>query len=83
MLTDFCPLVVHMLKWKLYMHHPLRMWVERNVTLLGDVCYLKLPHLDQACTEHLVEELATSGCALHLMGPEVQAARDEVFHQVK
>ncbi|KAJ7877927.1 hypothetical protein B0H14DRAFT_2567486 [Mycena olivaceomarginata] len=49
---DFCPLVVRMLKlvpeskvckWKLCMHHPLRMWVEGNVALLCDACHPTLP----------------------------------------
>ncbi|KAJ7323531.1 hypothetical protein DFH08DRAFT_817562 [Mycena albidolilacea] len=44
-------------------------------------------HLDQrlrkARKEHLVEEVAASECALHLMDPEVQATRGEAFRQVK
>ncbi|KAJ7450752.1 hypothetical protein FB451DRAFT_1285030 [Mycena latifolia] len=39
--------------------------------------------LRKARTEHLVEEAAASGRALHLTDPEAQAARDEAFRQVK
>ncbi|KAJ7871292.1 salicylate hydroxylase [Mycena leptocephala] len=39
--------------------------------------------LRKARTEHLVEEAAASGRALHLTDPEVQAARDEAFRKVK
>jgi salicylate hydroxylase len=42
--SDFCPLVLKMLKlvppgdlceWKLRVHHPLKTWVEGNVALVG------------------------------------------------
>ncbi|KAJ7245908.1 hypothetical protein B0H12DRAFT_1127123 [Mycena haematopus] len=39
--------------------------------------------LRKARTEHLVEEAAASGRALHLTDPEAQAARDEAFRKVK
>ncbi|KAJ7754342.1 hypothetical protein DFH07DRAFT_1029305 [Mycena maculata] len=39
--------------------------------------------LRKARTEHLVEEAAASGRALHLTDPAAQAARDEAFRQVK
>ncbi|KAJ7510690.1 salicylate hydroxylase [Mycena galericulata] len=39
--------------------------------------------LRKARTEHLVEEAAASGRALHLTDPEAQAVRDEAFRQVK
>ncbi|KAJ6551635.1 salicylate hydroxylase [Mycena capillaripes] len=39
--------------------------------------------LRKSRTEHLVEEAAASGRALHLTDPEAQAARDEAFRRVK
>ncbi|KAJ7653939.1 salicylate hydroxylase [Mycena polygramma] len=39
--------------------------------------------LRKARAEHLVEEAAASGRALHLADPEEQAARDEAFRKVK
>ncbi|KAJ7909602.1 salicylate hydroxylase [Mycena leptocephala] len=53
---------------------------DKNDVHTGLLVYERLR---KARTEHLVEEAAASGRALHLTDPEAQAARDEAFRQVK
>ncbi|KAJ7327962.1 hypothetical protein DFH08DRAFT_816125 [Mycena albidolilacea] len=86
-------------KWKLCIHYPLRIiWIIYNFYLCFAFSHKYSDHLSshhmvphtplktrlrKARTEHLVEEVVASECALHPMDPEVQAARGEAFRQVK